>query len=66
MLSINITQLCLFIHLYLLKVKSQTKDLEVEIVNRNGVEADVDAFHHHLPSELPLAPPTQVEKDQNA
>jgi sterol 3beta-glucosyltransferase len=48
------------VHGPLLKVKSRTMELARAIGNEDGVAAAVDAFHRHLPSELPLAPPTHV------
>ncbi|KAJ1286380.1 hypothetical protein BS78_03G348800 [Paspalum vaginatum] len=46
------------------EVKSRTMELAIAIGNEDGVAAAVDAFHRHLPSELPLSPPppAPVEK----
>lgn len=47
------------------EVKSQTMELAIAIGNEDGVAAAVDAFHRHLPSELPLTPPpTHVEEER--
>ena len=35
------------------------------IENEDGVTAAVDAFHRHLPSELPLPTPSPVEEDHS-
>ncbi|CAO1946708.1 unnamed protein product [Urochloa humidicola] len=45
------------------EVKSRALDLAIAIGNEDGVAAAVDAFHRHLPSELPLAPPARVEEE---
>ncbi|NP_001132100.1 Sterol 3-beta-glucosyltransferase UGT80B1 [Zea mays] len=46
------------------EVKSQTMELAIAIGNEDGVAAAVDAFHRHLPSELPLSPPAHVEEER--
>ncbi|GKU90684.1 hypothetical protein SLEP1_g4648 [Rubroshorea leprosula] len=45
------------------EVKSQAMELAKLIQNEDGVAAAVDAFHRHLPSELPLptAPAEEVD-----
>ncbi|CAL4946419.1 unnamed protein product [Urochloa decumbens] len=45
------------------EVKSRALELAIAIGNEDGVAAAVDAFHRHLPSELPLAPPAHVEEE---
>ncbi|GJM92447.1 hypothetical protein PR202_ga08922 [Eleusine coracana subsp. coracana] len=52
------------VHGPLLKVKSRAMELAIAIGNEDGVAAAVDSFHRHLPSELPLAPPTHVEVER--
>jgi sterol 3beta-glucosyltransferase len=49
------------VHGPLLKVKSRTMELAIAIGNEDGVAVAVDAFHRHLPTELPLVPPTHAE-----
>ncbi|KAL6840114.1 hypothetical protein ACP4OV_029924 [Aristida adscensionis] len=44
------------------EVKSRTMELAIAIGNEDGVAAAVDAFHRHLPSEMPIAPPIRVEE----
>ncbi|XP_020248076.1 sterol 3-beta-glucosyltransferase UGT80B1-like isoform X2 [Asparagus officinalis] len=39
------------------EVKLRAMELAREIENENGVKAAVDAFHKHLPPELPIPPP---------
>jgi len=46
------------------EVKSRAMELAIAIGNEDGVAAAVDAFHRHLPSELPLAPPAHVEEER--
>ncbi|KAG8378097.1 hypothetical protein BUALT_Bualt08G0102800 [Buddleja alternifolia] len=47
------------------QVKSRAMELAVCIENEDGVAAAVDAFHRHLPTELPLAtPPAPAEDDR--
>ncbi|OEL38900.1 Sterol 3-beta-glucosyltransferase UGT80B1 [Dichanthelium oligosanthes] len=46
------------------EVKSRAMELAIAIGNEDGVAAAVDAFHRHLPLELPLAPPTPVEEER--
>nr|CAB3474910.1 unnamed protein product [Digitaria exilis] len=46
------------------EVKSRAMELAIAIGNEDGVAAAVDAFHRHLPSELPLAPPAPVEEER--
>ncbi|KAJ0024618.1 hypothetical protein Pint_07923 [Pistacia integerrima] len=46
------------------EVKSQAMELAKSIENEDGVAAAVDAFHRHLPAELPLPPPSP-ERDDN-
>ncbi|XP_062227098.1 sterol 3-beta-glucosyltransferase UGT80B1-like isoform X3 [Phragmites australis] len=48
------------------EVKLRAMELAIAIGNEDGVAAAVDAFHRHLPSELPLAPapPTPVEEER--
>jgi sterol 3beta-glucosyltransferase len=48
----------------LFKVKSRAMELAIAIGNEDGVAAAVDAFHRHLPSELPLATPAHVEEER--
>ncbi|CAL4960274.1 unnamed protein product [Urochloa decumbens] len=45
------------------EVKLRALELAIAIGNEDGVAAAVDAFHRHLPSELPLAPPAHVEEE---
>nr|CAB3478950.1 unnamed protein product [Digitaria exilis] len=42
------------------EVKSRAMELAIAIGNEDGVAAAVDAFHRHLPSELPLASPAPM------
>lgn len=44
-------------------MKSQARELAKSIENEDGVAAAVDAFHRHLPPELPLPP--SPERDDN-
>ncbi|XP_075495112.1 sterol 3-beta-glucosyltransferase UGT80B1-like isoform X2 [Primulina tabacum] len=46
------------------EVKSRVTELAVHIQNEDGVGAAVDAFHRHLPPELPLPTPPPSEKDE--
>ncbi|KAF8717122.1 hypothetical protein HU200_026237 [Digitaria exilis] len=46
------------------EVKSRAMELAIAIGNEDGVAAAVDAFHRHLPSELPLASPAPVEEER--
>ncbi|GFP86911.1 sterol 3-beta-glucosyltransferase ugt80b1 [Phtheirospermum japonicum] len=45
------------------EVKSRATELAVCLQNEDGVGAAVDAFHRHLPPELPLPTPPSSEKD---
>ncbi|KAL3638933.1 hypothetical protein CASFOL_016840 [Castilleja foliolosa] len=45
------------------EVKSRATELAVCLQNEDGVGAAVDAFHRHLPTELPLPTPSSSEKD---
>lgn len=45
------------------QVKSHTLELAKLIENEDGVAAAVDAFHRHLPSELPLSTTPSEEND---
>ncbi|KAI3464675.1 hypothetical protein Pfo_021338 [Paulownia fortunei] len=45
------------------EVKSRAMDLAVCIQNEDGVGAAVDAFHRHLPPELPLPTPSSEKDD---
>ncbi|XP_030952221.1 sterol 3-beta-glucosyltransferase UGT80B1 isoform X3 [Quercus lobata] len=45
------------------KVKSEAMELAKLIENEDGVAAAVDAFHRHLPAELPL-PTAYVEEEE--
>ncbi|THU71142.1 hypothetical protein C4D60_Mb08t32410 [Musa balbisiana] len=38
-------------------VKLRAMELREQIENEDGVEAAVDAFHRHLPPQLPIPPP---------
>lgn len=46
-----------------LQVKSQAMAIAKLIENEDGVTAAVDAFHRHLPPELPLPTPSPVVED---
>lgn len=46
------------------QVKSRAMELAREVQNEDGVAAAVDAFHRHLPPELPL-PPTMLDEPDN-
>ncbi|KAJ7969803.1 Sterol 3-beta-glucosyltransferase [Quillaja saponaria] len=46
------------------EVKYQTMEIAKLIENEDGVAAAVDAFHSHLPPELPLPAPSSEERDQ--
>ncbi|XP_020092992.1 sterol 3-beta-glucosyltransferase UGT80B1 isoform X2 [Ananas comosus] len=46
------------------EVKSRAMELAREVQNEDGVAAAVDAFHRHLPPELPL-PPTMLDEPDN-
>ncbi|CAL5348590.1 unnamed protein product [Camellia sinensis] len=46
------------------EVKSQAMEIAKSIENEDGVAAAVDAFHRHLPSELPLPRSFPQEDDQ--
>ncbi|KAJ1424984.1 UDP-glucuronosyl/UDP-glucosyltransferase [Sesbania bispinosa] len=45
-------------------VKSRAMEIAKLIENEDGVAAAVDAFHRHLPDELPLPTPSPVEENQ--
>ncbi|KAH1230559.1 Sterol 3-beta-glucosyltransferase UGT80B1 [Glycine max] len=45
------------------EVKSLAMEIAKLIENEDGVAAAVDAFHRHLPDELPLPTPIPVEED---
>ncbi|KAK6131475.1 hypothetical protein DH2020_034783 [Rehmannia glutinosa] len=45
------------------EVKSRAMEMAVCIQNEDGVGAAVDAFHRHLPPELPIPTPPSSEKD---
>jgi len=45
-------------------VKSRAKEIAKLIENEDGVAAAVDAFHRHLPDELPLPTPS-LEEDEH-
>nr|AGU14105.1 UDP-glycosyltransferase [Cicer arietinum] len=45
------------------EVKSRAMEVAKLIENEDGVAAAVDAFHRHLPEELPLPTPSHVEED---
>lgn len=46
------------------QVKSRAMELATLIENEDGVAASVDAFHRHLPSELPLPNSSLGEDEQ--
>ncbi|ESW15541.1 hypothetical protein PHAVU_007G080800 [Phaseolus vulgaris] len=46
------------------EVKSRAKEIAKWIENEDGVAAAVDAFHRHLPDELPLPTPS-LEEDEH-
>ncbi|KAL7176170.1 hypothetical protein ACSBR2_029682 [Camellia fascicularis] len=46
------------------EVKSQAMEIAKSIENEDGIVAAVDAFHRHLPSELPLPRSFPQEDDQ--
>ncbi|KAK7270960.1 hypothetical protein RJT34_26506 [Clitoria ternatea] len=46
------------------EVKSRAMEISNLIENEDGVTAAVDAFHRHLPPELPLPTPSEVEEDR--
>lgn len=48
--------------LWLSQVKSRAMELAKSIENEDGVAAAVDAFHRHLPDEIPM-PSSLPEKD---
>ncbi|RYR56017.1 hypothetical protein Ahy_A05g021827 isoform D [Arachis hypogaea] len=48
------------------EVKSRAMEVAKLIKDEDGVTAAVDAFHRHLPSELPLPTPSPVEDHPNA
>ena len=45
-------------------MKSRAKEIAKWIENEDGVAAAVDAFHQHLPDELPLPTPS-LEEDEH-
>lgn len=45
------------------EVKSRAMEVAKLIENEDGVAAAVDAFHRHLPQELPLPRPLPLEND---
>ncbi|KAJ1438435.1 UDP-glucuronosyl/UDP-glucosyltransferase [Sesbania bispinosa] len=45
------------------EVKSRAMEIAKLIENEDGVAAAVDAFHRHLPPQLPLPTPSPVEED---
>ncbi|XP_073305404.1 sterol 3-beta-glucosyltransferase UGT80B1-like isoform X2 [Primulina huaijiensis] len=46
------------------EVKSRVMELALHIQNEDGVGAAVDAFHRHLPPQLPIPSPPHSEKDE--
>ncbi|KAK7279819.1 hypothetical protein RJT34_24877 [Clitoria ternatea] len=48
------------------EVKSRAMEIAKLIENENGVAAAVDAFHRHLPDELPLPTPLPVEEEEHS
>lgn len=42
----------------ILQVKSRSMEVAGRIKDEDGVGAAVDAFHRHLPAEVPLPPPS--------
>ena len=47
------------------EVKSRAMEIAKLIENEDGVAAAVDAFHRHLPDELPLPTPPPVAEDEH-
>lgn len=47
----------------LIQVKSRVMELAVLLENEDGVAGAVDAFHRHLPSEMPLPTPPPEDID---
>ena len=47
-----------------LQVKSKAMELAKLIENEDGVAAAVNAFHRHLPAELPLPTASSDEEDR--
>lgn len=46
-------------------MKSRTMEVAKLIESEDGVAAAVDAFHRHLPDELPLPTPSHVEDEDH-
>lgn len=47
------------------QVKSRVMELAKVLENEDGVAAAVDAFHRHLPPELPLLDSSPNKKDED-
>ena len=47
----------------MIQVKSRAMEIAKLIENEDGVAAAVNAFHRHLPDELPLRTPSPEEED---
>lgn len=45
------------------QVKCRAMEIAELIQSEDGVVAAVDAFHHHLPPELPIPPPSIEEQE---
>lgn len=45
------------------QVKRRATEIAKIIDSEDGVVAAVNAFHHHLPSELPLPPASEEDED---
>ncbi|RZR99288.1 hypothetical protein BHM03_00028803 [Ensete ventricosum] len=56
---------CLFLFFFYLfmEVKLRAMELREQIDNEDGVAAAVDAFHRHLPPQLPIPPPPPPPDD---
>ncbi|KAH0906045.1 hypothetical protein HID58_037872 [Brassica napus] len=64
--QLNVENLCTSIRFMLQpEVKSRVMELAKVLENEDGVAAAVDAFHRHLPPELPLLDSSPNKKDED-
>ncbi|CAL9110264.1 unnamed protein product, partial [Musa acuminata var. zebrina] len=56
---------CLFLVVLFMEVKLRAMELREQIDNEDGVAATVDAFHRHLPPQLPIPPPPSDDGPPN-
>ncbi|CAD5166073.1 unnamed protein product [Musa acuminata subsp. malaccensis] len=54
------TRVCLFLVVLFMEVNLRAMESREQIDNEDGVAAAVDAFHRHLPPQLPIPPPPVI------